>query len=393
MRLPQELLDAIVNEVEDDDVDTLRSCCRASRCFVSSSQRALFASVDLRRDPRGNISSHGPATKLSALFVGSPHIALHLQELYIGLVAEALPVERTALEEVLGLVPNLRRISIRGSGEELWGSLTARLFECFLRSRLTGVYFVHVYGIPLALLRAVMSFQREVFLGLIRLAPSDDVQISRRFQMVDPPYRLHRLILGPDAIHPMEDLIQHFVGEHVYRLEELEILGVDYPATENLLAGSCKTLQHLLLRLRPTGEEIHLAIPRLPRLRNLCVVVDLEDDHDLDGSITTTLPRVLADITKSSPCLTALRLDFVLMDYKREPLWDIGAVPAFDAPFFPITCRLCVDSETISQHDKRKSRDALFIEFTTAMAAKIPGPHAARMLFFGLADEQHAGLF
>ncbi|KAJ7669481.1 hypothetical protein DFH06DRAFT_185203 [Mycena polygramma] len=83
-RLPQELVDIIVDNIYEDenDIADLKSCSLAARAFVSSARRYIFRKIEIL-PPR---SSCNPCQRFYQLITSSPHIAPLVEELCIVLV-------------------------------------------------------------------------------------------------------------------------------------------------------------------------------------------------------------------------------------------------------------------------------------------------------------------
>lgn len=86
MRLPQELVNKIVDEI-DVELSTLRACALAARSFVHASQARIFRAIqlsDIMGDPLdGEKRSGGLLRRFFALLVTSPHIAHHVRTLQV----------------------------------------------------------------------------------------------------------------------------------------------------------------------------------------------------------------------------------------------------------------------------------------------------------------------
>lgn len=138
--LPQELVDLIVDNI-DDDIPSLEACALTSRAFLASSRRYQFFGIELT----GLLPSHHGETraqkqkqtlcdKFYALITHSPHIAPLVRDLSIleGGVAW-LANRRSPLPLVLRQLVNLEHISL-GEGNQVikWTNLPHRVRESLL---------------------------------------------------------------------------------------------------------------------------------------------------------------------------------------------------------------------------------------------------------------------
>ncbi|KAJ6557832.1 hypothetical protein B0H19DRAFT_1290986 [Mycena capillaripes] len=115
-QLPQELIDAIIDEFDpsltDDytpafpDRQALRSCALVSRAFVRPSQRNLFSTVNTR--PTFIQSPDERCRLFAQLLSSAPHVGKYVKNLILGYQ----PAQSTSLAQILSSLPNLRTISL-----------------------------------------------------------------------------------------------------------------------------------------------------------------------------------------------------------------------------------------------------------------------------------------
>ncbi|KAJ6455457.1 hypothetical protein C8R45DRAFT_1082499 [Mycena sanguinolenta] len=84
MRVPQELIHLIVDNLHDD-IPSLKSCSLTARAFVSSAQTYLFNKVEIL-PPKKRDDQDSPCRKFHNLLTSSPHIASLVDELEVVLV-------------------------------------------------------------------------------------------------------------------------------------------------------------------------------------------------------------------------------------------------------------------------------------------------------------------
>ncbi|THU99279.1 hypothetical protein K435DRAFT_777064 [Dendrothele bispora CBS 962.96] len=140
-RLPQELIDLIVDELKED-VTSLRACALTSQCFRRPSQRTLFHCTKLHplppdrelevqsssntTDSNSEESRHRPSVcdRLHLLLQSSPHIAPYIRDLRIRDTeneehpSKSWLTKINSLPLILPLLTQLQRIYIAGSMSE-----------------------------------------------------------------------------------------------------------------------------------------------------------------------------------------------------------------------------------------------------------------------------------
>ncbi|KAF7357381.1 hypothetical protein MSAN_01334100 [Mycena sanguinolenta] len=84
MRVPQELVHLIVDNLHDD-IPSLKSCSLTARAFVFLAQKCLFNKVEIL-PPKSRDDQDSPCRKFHKLLTSSPHIASLVDELEIVLV-------------------------------------------------------------------------------------------------------------------------------------------------------------------------------------------------------------------------------------------------------------------------------------------------------------------
>ncbi|KAJ7512158.1 hypothetical protein B0H11DRAFT_2268302 [Mycena galericulata] len=146
--VPQELIDAILHEV--DDADCLKRCSLAASAFRGTSQRRLFPSltVDNRQLGTNRLRSYNAAC---ALVNESPHLAEYIIALTLRLSSDdTAPAILPSVQRLLNKLKNVRRCTIQGvtgysSG---WARLAPPLFD-FIRARnLTELHVLYLDQIP-----------------------------------------------------------------------------------------------------------------------------------------------------------------------------------------------------------------------------------------------------
>ncbi|KAJ7741159.1 hypothetical protein DFH07DRAFT_1064026 [Mycena maculata] len=170
--IPQELVAAIVDELEDDR-PSLKACSVVTSAFCAPSQRHLFRSMWLHRENwhhyspwqqalhKGTTVPSGTIRRGSSLLSESPHLATYIRDLTIDLPESAN--EDTPLEHVLREVSNLERFVISGMmvrWDELPSSLASAVLDVIARPTLNSLHFLYVHNVPPATMRDALSSMR-----------------------------------------------------------------------------------------------------------------------------------------------------------------------------------------------------------------------------------------
>ncbi|KAJ7144619.1 hypothetical protein C8R44DRAFT_760144 [Mycena epipterygia] len=149
--VPQELIDAIVREV--DAGDDLKAYSLVSSSFLVTSQRILFHHLHL---------CQARARVWNTRLTKSPHIAGYITALSISLcVADTTPTRAKSLRKVLGKIANIRRCTIMGD-DSSWNKLspsTELVLEFLGRQKLTTLCIASIRSLPPA---AVVFFLHSV---------------------------------------------------------------------------------------------------------------------------------------------------------------------------------------------------------------------------------------
>ncbi|KAJ7770973.1 hypothetical protein DFH07DRAFT_237456 [Mycena maculata] len=125
VRLPQELIDAIIDEFDitlKDESDyraypdrkTLRSCALVAHTFVRPSQRKLFSTVNLWSGPL--IYDSPPDERIrqfSKLLSSKPHIAHYVQNLLLSYRS----ARSHSVDHILSALPKLKRLCLYAHGD------------------------------------------------------------------------------------------------------------------------------------------------------------------------------------------------------------------------------------------------------------------------------------
>ncbi|KAF7377978.1 hypothetical protein MSAN_00221700 [Mycena sanguinolenta] len=375
--VPQELIDAILSEIDDDD-ETLKACALASRRFLPPAQRLLFKEMSFpmqqkfRGQPEG---ASNPITLLvqraSNLLSSSPHLLAFVRELNVGSMYwkegwEALRVLLCTFHPA-----KLACFSMDGALDEMPRDVCVAITGIFAQSSLQKVMFWSWDDIPPSILTAAFASCRNVVArcNTLEMATATDAASSTSNQGTNTP-----AIDFDDGATPLECLtmeIRAGAGDFLLRptisrliggVRELEIF--DDALTAAHLCST--TLTHLTVCM-PWGLDMDSAeFPRLGALRVLTLKITTT------GAWAISMELVAPSLPTSVPRLEVLNVD-ALMDGRR-----MAQAPALDAALTALAFLREVNL-TISAS---AARGAELANYRKSVEEELPAVHAAGLLTF-----------
>ncbi|KAJ7800348.1 hypothetical protein B0H14DRAFT_1692284 [Mycena olivaceomarginata] len=236
--LPQELLDAIIDQVRDKE--TLKACALVATSFLPPSQRNLFRKVRLGdRDT-------------SATLAESPHLVSYIRDLTIyiwGTMSE--------LAVILRSVQSIESLFVIAWSPKNWKRLgdeaSSALLDCLSRPSLRRLGLSNVLGVPAALILAATAIPVVQFKSVTMARWGED--ISEQLHASAPVPRLRHLILGDanfskyEVLRICNLLLDPRKPAYTPQIERLEIHIDKYSANydERIMAVFAATLKYLVL--------------------------------------------------------------------------------------------------------------------------------------------------
>ncbi|KAJ7734563.1 hypothetical protein DFH07DRAFT_844731 [Mycena maculata] len=392
MILPQELLDAIIDEIRD--AVTLQSCALVATSFVPLCQRKIYRSLYLwaRQSRKPRISQeHWSLREAHRTFVESPHLGAYVHDLTIELPDAA---SKLAALEVLRLVPNIKRLLVDGRCMESWivppGAANA-MFECLARPSLRRLHLMNVASAPSALIVAATLIP-AVSLSNVTVHPGEDAHVAAQLHNATSVPRLRHLMLTGDGgpLLPICNILlrpRHPPYTRCIEQLELRMNASSREYDQRLLAACATTLEHLALyALRDP-----IALPHLPLVRRLEMKFFVGAKRRFPPSLSPTLSHVAASL----PLVEHIALSFTITSHPKviQTEWAADAEPL--AIFGPssletgrrelrhlrsVHCRLL---QILTPSD---SLPALFSSFTKAVERGMPALEGTGILTCTLGD-------
>ncbi|KAF7369472.1 hypothetical protein MVEN_00276900 [Mycena venus] len=324
VQLPQELIDAIMEKVNERDA--LHACCLAGRTFLAGSRSNLFRSMSLRWDPS---SRTAPVfARVRSFFDEHPHLALYIRDLTVDIPKSQQ--DQVILKTVLLMLVNLERLAINGHAQH-WDDLVPDLNSAILSlislSSLQRLHLLRISSLPASVVLHAASTVRT--LSLNRVIPQRLRDVSPN---ILPIIGLHNLILPwcltTDTLTRVCDFL--LAAQNLRRLT-VDVHTSGYHRT--LLVASSTNLQHI--ELDCGAFLIALDLPPLPALQSLTLILGKSIDADQRWSLPENLSSTITTLPMISPRLEALNLTIHIRTLGTEPLWnDPNPFPFFESPSY-----------------------------------------------------------
>ncbi|KAJ7151859.1 hypothetical protein C8R43DRAFT_1127493 [Mycena crocata] len=290
--LPQELIDAIIDEVP---ASSLRACSLTATAFVASSQRRIFQWASL-----STIRSY---ERTEAILATSPHLGKYVRFLAIGITK--IPSNYAPLQAILPALTEIERVSIVGDTRAQNGNKIGDnpcLMDLLSLPSLRGFALHQLLDVPSAIiLRALGSFE-EVLLSHLSIA-ADEAPDSEE---LPPPGDLWHLSLLADAYEATIPFA--LCPKNQAFFDQLARLSLPFsripedllPNFFQLLTSCSRTLEHLDIELEAPFTD---PLPALPALWFLELWIDIDTVHS-PGALASILSYTYA----SMPNLEVLTL-------------------------------------------------------------------------------------
>ncbi|KAJ7468102.1 hypothetical protein FB451DRAFT_1258100 [Mycena latifolia] len=367
--LPQELVDAIIDEVHDKA--SLKSCALVATTFLPPSQRSIFRSLSVYRQQSQRRQNLVAA---SGFLTASPHLASYVRDMIIELPNGG--PECAHLEIVLRSIHNVERLVVSGKSV-LWtrlgpGARTALLDSVALPS-LSRLHLMNIRGVPVALIAVATSIPVISFCGISMDTREEPPNLSIQLHNSSSPPRILHLILVDSGllVRPICDFLPR-TAPYTGHIERLEIRIDPYSGEydQRLLVACANTLKYLVIDPGALLEPIN--IPHLP----LVCGVEMKVFVDHNRHLPTHFPSTLLRLASALPLVETITLAFVVEPLHPKVAWsDPGPLPIFGTSFANRLELLHLRRVhyKLLQRNTFGSTDALFRRFVSAMESRMPG--------------------
>ncbi|KAJ7355820.1 hypothetical protein DFH08DRAFT_853662 [Mycena albidolilacea] len=376
LRLPQELVDAIILELRDD-APSLTACSKTARAFRIPCQRRIFRELMIDTEESGYRNNYQRASELLA---SSPHL-----EAYVRKLTTTCPTEQKdicAFESVLRVLRSVRRLTISGPGSLVWRNLssdfTSALFDFMTLSPLDRVNLMNMVEVPSSLVCHAASSTRVLELNAQSIHEDSAVKPS------PPKAQLEHLIFSSRCVHYRGRLIA-MLGQAGYlgNTRRLSISLAEWER-EGVFDSLPATLRHLEINYNSFTRFRHmLAIPKIVGLQ----VLELGVNLSMSRSPPQYLGHILSKLPEFAPLVERIVLKFTIIPCIPEAPWiHHGVWPVFDVGFVErrqlprlrnVTCCLQLAMDYFYGDDS-----VSYEGFVAAMERKLPGLTGTNMLAF-----------
>ncbi|KAJ6480792.1 hypothetical protein C8R47DRAFT_598056 [Mycena vitilis] len=379
-RLPQELIDAIVLDLEDDK-SCLSSCSKTAKTFRVPCQRRIFRQMVLHDKKTGYSNTHQRARDL---LVASPHL-----EVYIHNLTAFWPSGQAgmrSLGSVLRALHNVQCLTISNSEElnadwrDIAPDLDSAIFDTISLHSLDRLHLIGLDRVPHSLILHATCSVRLLSLDIY----TRPVAVQTSVEPCPSPPQLEHLILRDSrtAFHMRRFMLSLNRAGYMQNTRRLVLpLALRDSDSQELFDFLPPGLYHLEIEC---GSFVSIiAIPTLKFLRVLELGFYIGQSRVLPGS----LDLIISQLHKLTPALEELSLTIEIMPRIPEIPWPHGQPwPAFDVGFAQrgdlsrlrkVTCYLRLKMDYF-----HGDSDVSFVGFVTAMEGKLLGLTSTDMLSF-----------
>lgn len=252
-RLPQELIDAIIDHL-DDDLPSLESCSAANRVFQHSCRKRIFSRINLAKHAGRRPSTPHLSSLFSQLLRDVPGVAGYVQEISIVGVRRSWTVPDTGhIVFIIGALSRLTKLTfICPVGSKMSPELHDALYTLSQRPTFNNLVLSGLTEIPVTFFESFASLRRLSLTGLT-FAPRADLTP----ESTQPAPASHLETLDLYLKDPAESAFVDIVLDPQTRLDISRLRGLalsraqlQVATIEKLLSASCNHLEYLELRCK-----------------------------------------------------------------------------------------------------------------------------------------------
>ncbi|KAJ7268558.1 hypothetical protein C8J57DRAFT_1509740 [Mycena rebaudengoi] len=356
--LPQELIDAILERVEDSE--SLKACSLVAGSFLAPSQRSLFRYLRLR---------YNILKALNALFTASARLASYIRDVQIHI--PLLPHHQSTLHSVLRLLPNIARMKIYGD-PVLWSDISEELrltlLNVIARPSFQRLHLLYVHGVPSAFVLWAASSVVVLSLWCITIEDPKSSAVAQPSSLATPLRELFIMYTLENEARVCDLLLNN--RAHLAGLERLRIQidTLSAPYSTRLLAAGGATLRHLEFDQYIPVPHPMPALPPMPHVHTVALQVSFPDT----GHLPLHLHHTLTQLAAALPNLEVITLHCNIW----SPSPPADPPPVIHRTKFPhlrqIDCRVDLSPNDVEQFILQRLR--------ATMAALIPWPQGTDIL-------------
>ncbi|KAJ7108983.1 hypothetical protein C8R43DRAFT_1043409 [Mycena crocata] len=281
MSMPQELVDAILDDMKD--TESLKACALVAHSFRDSSQRNLFHSWTL------SVRNYAAGR---TLLTESPHLAAYIRRFNLD-----LPGVDIGTKTVLDKLVNVHRFTIEGAGTR-WGRLPAldtAILGFIERQPLRQLHIRSIYGLPHSALALLVSSAPTISFYFVSLQWGFNGDFtSRSSRHVS---KLDSLLL----VNSSE--VSEALSSAQFAFSTARLRKVGCFSHSRLFTAAAATLEHIRFDLSDSDAQ---PLPHLPALR--FIDFRITQFHPLLTSLPIIIPSrpaCLQEVSITYPLRTA----------------------------------------------------------------------------------------
>ncbi|KAJ6501908.1 hypothetical protein C8R45DRAFT_1070505 [Mycena sanguinolenta] len=375
LRLPQELIDAIVNELRDNP-PCLTACSKTAKTFRAPCYRWIFREMVIHSEESGYNNTYRRAWEL---LKSSPELEIHVHNITAPWPTEDEDMRAFAL--FLRTLRSVQSLTISNKASVSWSpastGLNSALFAVISLASLNRLKLLNMTGIPSSLLYHAVSSVRTLALDIYM--ERDNIFPPTQPSPLQPP--LQHLILSSRCTFYLGHLISSLHREGY--LPNIQRLTLSLHAKEDGHQELFNSLPATLRRL-----EIHSSFSDIISISKVAGLQFLE--LGLYIGMTRSLPQNLDDLVSKlpqfAPLLESLVFTVRIIPYIPEIPWEEpDAWPLFDVGFLEgrglprlrnVTC--CLQLAMSCSYDNSTAYDG----FVKVMEKKLRGLVGTDILHF-----------
>ncbi|KAF9001114.1 hypothetical protein BDQ17DRAFT_1542880 [Cyathus striatus] len=188
INIPPDIVESIINEIDADDIRSLKACSLVRSDFSRASRAHLFRSITLDSSYAGSFNKY---TRLHDALLSSPELSLYVREFHYSSSHSHQISDDLRFPSMLNMFPNITTFTLRYAS---WPKFTADLKQAFISIfLLPSLQQLHLCGIcnmPISLAKCfscIPSVTLSVFASFQSDHPDDKtVTVSR--QLLTKPH-------------------------------------------------------------------------------------------------------------------------------------------------------------------------------------------------------------
>ncbi|RDB16545.1 hypothetical protein Hypma_002916 [Hypsizygus marmoreus] len=324
-KLPQELLDHIVDELFSDHA-TLKQCAISFRSLRFRSQSHLFAEIYL--------DEHVPCKRLHSVLTENAGIAAHVLKLTVSLFRYNAITDDEVLPLVFDMMTSLRTFTLLDYLSS-WTTIPERtrlsLFQIFALPSLSTIHFTSLFDIPTTFFNVPNSLERLIL---------DNISFDGDLDLNNSPslfFRSLSLMSLPRRDHDTTRLAIIAPNSCLLQMSELcsKLSHDNLPTLVHVLKTSARSLTsvkliHTYSKYASPAHNVMLSQFRLPGLENLKFIslkfmIYYSSPTNLQNNGDVIIQELISFLTANADAVRSIErfyITFTPLPYRGTPRED-----------------------------------------------------------------------